>query len=153
MTMGEARDSKPELSGVGGWLTFLCVSLVAFVPIVALVQIVIVLGTPGGNTVEQTINVVVYAALGAFAVFAGIGLIQIWPNALRLAKAYLFANLVIGLLNVIALIAFGADIVSVTRSGYRLLGVLLWLGYLYRSERVRNTYGKNTVRDAAEVFR
>ena len=153
MTMGEARDSRPELSGVGGWLAFLCVSLLLFTPLSAIREIAGVLMDQSMEPVEKTFVIgFVGVALG-FAVLSGIGLVRLWPQAVVVAKGYFFFSLATGLLILLSAVLGGvspADFVI----GLQTIAVsAVWLGYLYRSERVRNTYGRNTVSDAAEVFR
>jgi hypothetical protein len=153
MTMGEMRDRNPELHGVGGWLAFLCVNLVFLTPAAHIIEITQQLLVSNGEPYDRALGIAFDIGMGAFAVVTGSGLIQVWRNAVRLAKTYYFVNLGLGLL--VGLSAFLPD----GPAQNAILGAWLciisaaWLGYLYRSERVRSTYGKNTVRDAAEVFR
>lgn len=153
MSMGDTRDRNPELHGVGGWLAFLCVSLVFLTPAAAVIEIAQILLVLDAEPYDRALGIAFDIGMTAFAVVTGIGLIQIWRNAVRLAKTYYFVNLGLGLL--IGLSALLPD----SPAQNAILGARLciisaaWLGYLYRSERVQNTYGKNTVRDAAEVFK
>jgi hypothetical protein len=64
---------------------------------------------------------------------------------------YLFMNLALGLLDTIALAEVGGF--SLVQSVYQNVVITAWIAYLYRSERVRNTYSRSTAREAAEVFR
>jgi hypothetical protein len=72
MTMGEMRDRKPELHGVGGWLTFLCVSLLLLTPGGAGIEML-------AQNVDLTDKAAIVAAdiaLGAFSIFTGVGLVR-----------------------------------------------------------------------------
>jgi hypothetical protein len=155
--MGEIRDSKPELYGVGGWLAFLCVLLLILTPagvLFELVQMMLVAG-PDAFTPEVIFGIVFAVTLTAFGVYTGLALLWIWRGAVRTAKWFFFINTGFGAL------AFAGYILEPEGTGpsefiqvVRLFfGSIAWIAYLYRSERVRNTYGKNTLRDAAEVFR
>ena len=157
MTMGEIRDSKPELYGVGGWLAFLCVSLLILTPaglLFELVRIMLVAG-PGVFTPEVIFGIAFAVILTAFAVYTGLGLLWMWRGAVRTAKWFFFINAGFGAL------AFAGYMLEPEGTGPSefiqvmrwFFGSIAWIAYLYRSERVRNTYGKNTLREAAEVFR
>jgi hypothetical protein len=157
MTMGDTRDGKPELYGVGGWLAFLCVSLLILTPLGLLLELVqtVLVFNRSAPTPETVFGIAFGIILAAFAVFAGLGLLRIWRNAVRTAKWYFFINAGFGAL------AFAGFMVEPEGTGPSefiavvrwFIGSIAWLAYLYRSERVRNTYGQNTARDAAEVFR
>ena len=153
MTMDDARDSKPELYGMGGWLAFLCVSLLLFAPLTAIQEVARVLIDQTMEPVDKVFAIgFVIVALG-FAVFAGIGLGRMWRRALIVAKGYFFLGLSTGLLITLSAL-LGEASAADTAIGVQTFAVsAAWLGYLFRSERVRNTYGENTVRDAAEVFK
>ena len=153
MTMGDTRDRNPELQGVGGWLAFLCVSLLLFAPLSAVREIGTTLMDQTMEPYDKALMVALTIAAAGFAVFTGLGLVQVWRKALLIAKVYYFVNLALGLLiGLGALLAEGTAEDAALSVSLTLVSAA-WLAYLYRSERVRNTYGKNTVRDAAEVFR
>jgi hypothetical protein len=66
------RDRKPELHGVGGWLTFLCVSLLLLTPGGAGIEML-------AQNVDLTDKAAIVAAdiaLGAFSIFTGVGLVR-----------------------------------------------------------------------------
>jgi hypothetical protein len=155
MTMGEARDRKPELYGVGGWLAFLCVTLLIFTPLGILVEFIGTLASEAIAAEEKAFIIGFDLVMGAFTVLTGVALVRIWRNALRIAKIYFIASVCIaGLGSAAFLLIPGAGTPTEMIATVRwFLTCVLWLGYLYRSERVQNTYGPNTVRDAAEVFR
>ena len=139
MTMGEARDSRPELSGVGGWLAFLCVSLLLFTPLSAIREIAGVLMDQSMEPVEKTFVIgFVGVALG-FAVLSGIGLVRLWPRAVGVAKGYFFFSLATGLLILLSAVLGGASPADFALGMQTIAVSAVWLGYLYRSERVRNT--------------
>ena len=155
MTMGEARDQKSELSGVGGWLAFLCITLLVLTPLSMLVQIIAVLSVPNADTLDQTVGLGLGIGLGGFAAFAGYCLVRLRPNAVLITKAYLFVNMgfwvLIGLSAM--LVPEAAAELSPRDIAQPIIVSSAWLAYLYRSERVRNTYAKSSVQDAADVFR
>jgi hypothetical protein len=78
-----------------------------------------------------------------------------WRNALRIAKWYFFVSIGLASLAPAAFLlapeeATASETVSMVRW---LLGSAAWLAYLYRSERVRNTYSRVHTESTAEVFR
>jgi len=154
MTIGDSlgpEGKRPKLYGVGGWLAFLCVSLVLLTPMAALMRVVGILRNRNGEPFELIFEAVFVVTIAAFAMVTGVGLVQIWRKALRLAKVYLFVNLALGLLDTIALAEVGGF--SLAQSVYQNVVITAWIAYLYRSERVRNTYARGTAQEAAEVFR
>ena len=156
MTIGDAlgtEGKRPELYGVGGWLTFLCVSLLIFTPLAAIREIATTLINQSMDSIGKAFALGFVIFILGFAVFSGIGLVRLWPRAVVVAKGYFFFGLAMGLLMMLAVVMGEASAVD-TINGLQSIAVsAAWLGYLFRSERVRNTYGKNSVRDAAEVFR
>lgn len=98
--MGDTRDRNPELHGVGGWLAFLCVSLLILTPlglVFEIAQMVIVSGQ-AGMTPEIVAGIVVGVLITAFAVYTGLGLVRIWRNAVRTANFFFFINIGFGAL-------------------------------------------------------
>lgn len=160
MTIGDSlgpEGKRPELNGIGGWLAFLCVSLLILTPLRFLMEIVPALLSvdQASANAEMVGGIVAGAVFTGFAVYTGIGLLLIWRNALRTAKWYFFIVTGFGALGAASFVLepqpmTPSEIMSLA-SGFAVS--IAWLAYLYRSERVRNTYGKNTIRDAAEVFR
>ena len=151
--MGEARDRKSELSGVGGWLAFLCVSLLVFTPLSAAREIGGVLMDRSMEPVEKAFAIGFVVVLLGFAVLTGIGLVRLWSRAVVIAKGYYFFSMALGLLILLSAMLEDSSPADVLIGVQAIVGSAVWLGYLYRSERVRNTYTRNTVEDAAEVFR
>jgi hypothetical protein len=157
MTIGDTRDSKPELYGVGGWLAFLCITLLVLTPIGVVVEVIVTLRAPDMELLDKGIGIGLVIALGAFAVFAGISLLRIRPYAVRIAKAYLFVTLSFWIL----MAAFALLVPEVTEGlspaeiARPIIVSTAWLAYLYRSERVANTYSGSRVNreEAADVFK
>lgn len=156
MTMGEIRDRKPDLYGVRGWLAFLCVTLLIFTPLGLLIEMAqMLIGTSRtAMTPDILIGIAFGVAITAFAVYAGLGLVRMWRNAVRAAKWFFFISAGLGALPLAGVMfeveASPTELMAAVRWFF---GSIAWLLYLYRSERVRNTYGGDTIRDAADVFR
>ena len=158
MTLGDALGpggKRPELYGIGGWLAFLCVTLLILTPIALLTELVIALTTPGMDPTEKGFIIAVDLVVGAFTVVTGLGLVRMWRNALRIAKWYFFISIGLASLATAAFAlqpeeATASETVSMVRW---LIGSGAWLAYLYRSERVRETYAAARADEAAEVFR
>ena len=78
---------------------------------------------------------------------AGILLYREQRLGLRLAQAFYGVQLALG---IAALMAAPSDMVQTL---VQLAPAAAWLAYLFRSERVRNTYFDDKAKDTAEVFR
>ena len=152
MTMGEARDRKPELYGVWGWLLFLCIILMVITPIQMALIVVSMLRSTSDSTALGLAYLAFLLAFYGFGATAGVLLYREKPLGLKLAKIFFCVRILLS----------GGAILSAPNLIVEMSALQLamavgipgaWLLYLYRSERVRNTYSENTVRDAAEVFR
>jgi uncharacterized protein DUF2569 len=160
MTLGDSLGPdgrRAELYGIGGWLAFLCVTLLIFTPlglVFEIAQMVIVSGR-AALTPEVIFGMVFGVVITAFAVYTGLGLVQMWRNALRTAKWFFFINVGFGALAFAGFMleAEGtgpSEFIAVVRWFF---GSIAWLVYLYRSERVRNTYSQARAEEVSEAFR
>ncbi len=132
----EQINNQEEIKhkGVGGWLLFLCLSLVIFSPLLMIRDLY---SAKGMNPFLFLINV----ALLIFSVYAGIGLWKIRKGAVKIALIYL---------NVLVLLAFFSLIYSMVKGTYVYYSGMLspfvysiiWTSYLIKSKRVKATYGK-----------
>jgi hypothetical protein len=156
MTLGDAlgpEGKRPALYGIGGWLAFLCVTLLFLTPAAVLIQLTRTVLVSDLDPMELGFEIGLDVAFAAFAVFAGIGLVRMWPKALRNARLYYSVNLALGLL----LPVFGfvpPSGAAEVMLGLRVAGVsTAWLLYLYLSERVQNTYSTAHAQTVSDVFR
>jgi len=96
MTLGDAlgpQGKRPELYGIGGWLAFLCVTLLILTPIALVTELIVTLAAQTMDAAEKGFIIAVDIAVGAFTVFTGLGLVRTWRNALRIAKWYFFISI------------------------------------------------------------
>ncbi len=146
------RDTmRPELYGVQGWLAFLCVLLFLGV-FLGVVRIAGVLMSESVDSVDTAIDLAFDTAYAGFAAYAGLGLVRVWRNALRVAKAYFFVNFASNLLDCVSLFIDGNS--TGTKLGISssiLAGA--WLAYLYLSDRVQNTYSRPNAEAISNEFR
>jgi len=152
MTIGDSlgpEGKRSDLEGVRGWLAFLCVSLMFLTPLGVLVEIVNVLTSATANLIGVGLDI----AMAGFAIFAGVSLVQMRRYAVRMAKIYFFITLAFDLMAVLAIFV---QEVTPPQEFYILrttFATIAWILYLYRSERVRVTYGRATATNVSEVFR
>jgi|SRR5882672_8041716 len=149
MTLGhfvKPDGGPPELYGVRGWLLFLCIVLMVFVPIGVLIELWSVWQRPSLTSAGQSaalLTTVVDVLVAGLAISAGSYLYRMRPVGVRLAQIFFIVRLVI---------AIAAALEN--RSAEAVLAVVVsaaWLIYLFRSERVRVTYAPAA--NVSEVFR
>jgi len=82
--------------GVGGWLLFFIVTLVLLKPLFQCAALLESRSQWGrlydaypGVRIVNSINQAISVALACISIFAGLGLLRIWPQAVRVAKVYL----------------------------------------------------------------
>jgi hypothetical protein len=147
MTMGDTfgpAERRPQLRGVSGWLLFLCISLMILLPVRVGLFLWAILSTPGALGRFSAAVLMPVLVLPLLGIVGGVLLYREHVLGVRLVQAFFGLQVLLG---VIALIGGAAGALLF------LLPSAAWLAYLFRSERVRNTYFKETTRDAAEVFR
>ena len=157
MTLGDTlgpEGKRPELYGIGGWLAFLCVSLLILTPLALGAEVFVTLMARAMPIMQKSFIVAVDLAVGAFTVLTGLGLVRRWRNAVRTATWYFVISIGVSLPGTIAFLltseeASAPEVISIVRW---LIGSTVWLIYLHRSERVRNTYATHHAESAAEVF-
>ena len=154
MTIGDSlgpEGKRSDLEGVHGWLAFLCVSLIFLTPLGALVEIGTLLTS--GTSTENLIGVGLDVVSSGFAIFVGVSLVQIRSYAVRAAKIFFFITLALDLLAMLSIFepdATPQQVFYIVRTTFT---TTAWILYLYRSERVRVTYGRTTATNISEVFR
>jgi len=155
MTIGDSLgpDGKPPgPQGVGGWLGFLCLSLVVFAPL-GVVRDVAGLLNRHDFAIEDIFGAAAEVAMAGFAIFVGVSLIKIRHYAVRLAKIFYFISLAFGFMAMLAVFAPDATPTDLAIGVWTIIVSTAWLLYLYRSERVRVTYGRAAAANISEVFR
>ena len=135
------------MSGVRGWLLFLCIVLVIFFPIGVLLELravwLRIQLIPEPEVAPVVVTVIDVAMLG-LAIAAGLLLYRVRPIGVRLAQIFFLLRL---------LIAIVAAVENRTaESALAIIVSLAWLIYLSKSERVRLTYPSKSTR-ISEIFR
>src|SRR5689334_3351886 len=135
MTLATSQPGDRRLRGVGGWLFFLCLTLVMLVPIGAGVEVWgfwrRAFAGQNSELIATTVTVIDVVVVG-IGIAAGILLYRTQPLGLLLAKVFFAVRLVLGLASMVEGPSLQAANVIAVSSAF--------LVYLYRSERVRNTY-------------
>jgi hypothetical protein len=146
----------PRYRGVGGWLAFLIVSLTLLSPL-ALVSGILQESeywarysarVPHLLVVNRISNMIMVGII-AFSVYAGVGLWNEWPKAVRVAKVFLISLFVVSII-----LPFLPLTVAVPESVHdkvldqawysvpmQLIYPVVWYSYLTYSRRVAATYG------------
>ncbi len=143
--------SERSLVGVGGWLAFLTVSLTLLGPVAA----AILCYSEWQAAVEMpplmllvAVELAVIACRTLFGIAAGVALWRLWPRAPALTQAYFVFAIVSawGLALGLPYLVPDDDLREAVRTGglpdavwATVIGAV-WLAYLHRSRRVRDTY-------------
>lgn len=148
-------ETSDEPKGIGGWLFFLCLILTILAPAVTLISMVVGLsdglrfmGVVPGWTGFLVTDTVLSLAVVAFSMTAGIALWRTRPNGARLATAALGVIILYNLAALVMTKLFPLPnevesemLKELTPSSLRGVVVsLIWLVYLKKSRRVRNTF-------------
>lgn len=135
--LAEIRLSKPQPSGVGGWLALLVFGLVIGGPISL---------AAGAASARDAVTVFFLVGLAVWSIYCGIALIRKKPNAPRITKIYfivLFCLYAVAIVGGIVQSANSAS-VDVADDAGRVIGAFLatiaWYAYLEKSKRVKHTY-------------
>ena len=141
--------------GVGGWLLFFCFSMIFFNPISTVYQIFTYTFPLLSKThdvrreILWSINSVLFLGVSAFGVVAGIRLWLVCAGAVRLARLWLLTLVCAHISYFFLWLALfrSARTSSLADVAWRhvagpLVTFLLWNAYLYRSKRVRETFGE-----------
>ncbi len=160
-TIGQQPTTLPPTNtnaitpGVHGWLKFFCISLTIITPIV---NIALMLGEWRDtkamfDDVPNLKNAVMleifsYSAITFFAVFAGTKLWSVKPNAVKITKYYLVAQMLVALIipgTVLAIISVSGlpselytDVFKTAFAGIFYLAI--WYPFLCKSKQVKATY-------------
>jgi hypothetical protein len=151
---------------VRGWLMFFCLTLVLFAPAATLLVAVQALGQLPllvrasaqfpGLLVITIVDLILSTAIMGFSIYAGLALMRVRPNAVRIAKTFLLVRLGYSLLElalplVAGLPASARSIMLQAIAGQVVVGVLyvaIWYSYLTVSKRVKRTYAPTVTQPA-----
>jgi hypothetical protein len=145
------ETTEKRYVGVGGWLGFFVVTLLLLSPIASILELISTyaqVSTVPADSSRVMLIFSVYALLRisimALGIYAAIRLIQIKPNAVRAARAYLIAVAMSGILICVATIlktsAAGDKETAVGLAIQSITYAIIWSAYLERSKRVATTY-------------
>jgi hypothetical protein len=137
--------------GVGGWLALFVVTLLLLSPIASILELIFTYAQVSPLLADSSRLMLIFSAYSllrisvmALGIYAAVRLIQIKPNAVRSARAYLIAVALSGTLICVATIlntspaadketAVGVAVQSIVYA-------IIWSAYLERSKRVAATY-------------
>jgi hypothetical protein len=154
MTIGDSLGPdgrRPEFYGVRGWLLFLCIIMMVILPLQMVLIAIAAFGASEPSVLGGGFLTLLFAVNGVGFV-AGVLLYRENPLGLRLAKIW-FAFRIL-LTGGIALLNPAATLTEFPIEALFSVAIpSAWLIYLYRSERVWNTYSRVHAESAAEVFK
>ena len=149
----QASNPERHFKRVYGWLAFFILASIVFSPFLTMTRLVMEYAKVGpyfarvpGVLVTTILDTVMRIALMCFGIYAGVCLLKIRPNAVRIAKRYLLAyclcQVAVSLLTLL-----GGVPEAMEKSGWAvgtlrsIVYVAIWYSYLKKSERVAATYG------------
>lgn len=149
MTIGDSlgpAGKQFELQGVSGWLLFLCIVLVVFIPIGVLIELIALWQRTrlSESQIAAFVVTAVDTTMLALAVTAGSLLYRLRRTGVWLARLFFALRLIIALVAAVENQTAEAVLAIVVSSA--------WLIYLFSSERVRMTYATESAR-LSEIFR
>src|SRR5712691_2195621 len=149
----QASNPERHFKKVCGWLAFFILASIVFSPFLTMTRLVMEYAKVGpyfgrvpGLLVTTILDTVMRVALMCFGIYAGVCLLKIRPNAVRIAKRYLLAyclcQVAVSLLTLL-----GGVPETMEKSGWAvgtlrsIVYVAICYSYLKKSERVAATYG------------
>lgn len=141
---GPESESHEKYRGVGGWLALFVFALIVGGPIMTIINVAGEFEEFGVVFITVA-DAVISAALAGLGIYAGISLLRLKPNAVRIAKRYLIAYGIytMVLLIMVVIAASGDAQPSVETAGpvIRSFGfVIIWYQYLEKSKRIAITF-------------
>jgi hypothetical protein len=143
----EKASASDQPIGVSGWLLFLCLVLVVFIPIGISMELFTVWRRARLTYEREILDLVIAAvdlAMLGLAVAAGVMLYRLRRLGVLLAEIFFAVRLFIAI--------FAAVENRTAEAGLAILVSSAWLIYLVTSRRVRRTYPSKTAR-ISEIFR
>lgn len=135
------QDSRKQLSGVGGWLLFLCLVLCVFSPAGWLILLV----------ANPQLQLVPVGALIAYGFVAGYKLWRIRPGAVRFARTFLIVNISVNACIVLAEAIFLIPVAASKNMG-TITWSIIWFLYLRKSTRVAATFREKPQDEADQTL-
>jgi hypothetical protein len=136
------NDSAREPSGVGGWLLVLCLLLLLWSPVSSALVASSALSALSVRGPSVAVALVVLTLVTSLGVAAGIALVSRRGPAVTLATAALIASaaldVVIDTTSLLPSNRMPGEAPFYAAAALAYCGI--WLAYLFRSKRVRNTY-------------
>ena len=150
------KESKEEIRGIGGWLSFFIFSLIASSVLNFILGAIDISSIFEDKTVSLTylyslafLDFLYFGGLIGFAIYTIYSLVKLKPNAISLAKMFLILIFLTNLIGVVFSGVSGEPLAGETsyfdstsiifRS---LIFSVIWFLYLTYSKRVNNTYPK-----------
>lgn len=129
--------TKHPLYGIHGWLMLFCATQTILSPVFVLFAVVT-------GFLKTPLVIAFQLALCGFAVYTGVSVWRIRPNALKLVKAFLFVMLVLGFVGAFPPHWMHLKSKPPAAPGIRTLVVAAsWWLYFKFSKRVKVTFGRN----------
>jgi hypothetical protein len=152
------KRRKAELQGVGGWLLLFCVLVTIVGPAITVfsysAEFARILEDWDGFRTVPTFHLVTDVGglgLTAFAVYTGIALWTIKPNAVRTAKTLLIVGFAYNAITELACLSLGTSVLfwaptptvesTVGDEVTNAISFVIWFTYFKESKRVKATYG------------
>lgn len=147
------KKTEERLKGIGGWLLFFCITLIVLTPLYTIKGVM-----DYGKAIKHFnqfsgikailfIDLALSITLMSFSIFAGVIILQLRNNAVKIAKIYLLTMLAFSFISAILLVVglpsevTRAIIYDIVGDIVRSLGYfLIWYFYLNDSKRVKNTF-------------
>jgi hypothetical protein len=130
-------EKKHPLYGIHGWLMVFCATQTILSPVLVLFVVVI-------GLLKAPLVIALQLALCGFAVYTGVSVWRMRPNALKIVKAFLFVMLVIGFVGTFPPHWINPKNKPPAGSGSQTLMVAAsWWLYFKFSKRVKVTFGRN----------
>lgn len=165
----ELSSADEELFGIKGFLTFLCVIFIVFIPVMWIGSLMEILSTDYGDAVNFS-SVKKFTSYAKYShtffalisVFTGIALMCKLRGAIGIAKIYFLIQPILILLYGIGLFRVLNAIDPISTKGltgeiiFQLIGSIfwgcVWFAYLSKSKRVHATYELKGMRESLQAY-
>jgi uncharacterized Zn finger protein (UPF0148 family) len=147
LTITQTIASESRYKGVGGWLALFILGLTVFSPILTAINLITEF-EQFGLVLTTVTDAVISVVVMCFGIYAGVSLLQIKPNAVRIAKRYLIAYFIYSAVLFLLVVlgnAFAQANEKNSSQGIGSIGrafgyVIVWYSYLEQSKRIAATY-------------
>jgi hypothetical protein len=142
-----------RLRGTGGWLLLFCIGTAILSPLELLAEAILRPLGPLDIAILRPLGLL-NVALTALAIYTGVALWRVRPNALGLVKAYFISLVCWAVLEVISGLS-AQQSAQISYINYEVAGrevaggvaqiitVVIWWFYFKKSKRVKATFGRN----------